>query len=63
MAKCYLQYAICKKRLVNSDSVTNSAKRAERGWQKYLWDSPMEQTEKNGEAMSSNKGSTAHYHG
>jgi hypothetical protein len=35
-----------------------SAKGTERGWQKYLWDSPMEQTEKNGEATSANKGST-----
>ena len=26
------------------------AKGAGRGWQKYLWDSPMEQTGKNGEA-------------
>jgi len=37
---------------------TRPAKRAERGWQKYLWDSPMEQTKKNGEAVSSNKSST-----
>jgi len=37
------------------------AKGAARGWQKYLLDSPMEQTKKNGEAVSSNKGSTAHY--
>jgi len=41
--------------------VTDSAKEAGRGWQKYLWDSPMEQTNKNGEAVSANKGSTAHY--
>jgi len=34
------------------------AKGAARGWQKYLWDSPMEQTERNGEAVSSNKSST-----
>ena len=38
------------------------AKGSERGWQKYLLDSPMEQTERNGEAVSANKGSTAHYH-
>jgi hypothetical protein len=41
--------------------VTRPAKGAERGWQEYLWDSPMEQTEKNGEAVSSRKRSTAHY--
>jgi len=35
------------------------AKGAARGWQKYLWDSPAEQTNKKGEAMSSDKGSTA----
>jgi len=39
------------------------AKGVARGWQKYLWDSPMEQTENNGEAMSANKGSAAHCSG
>jgi len=44
-------------------TVFKAAKGAGWGWQKYLWDSPMEQTEKNGEAMSATKGSTAHYPG
>jgi hypothetical protein len=35
-----------------------AAKGAERGWQKYLWVSPMEQTKENGEVVSSIKGST-----
>jgi len=38
-----------------------AAKGAGRGWQKYLWDSPTEQTDKNSEAVSSDKGSTAQY--
>jgi len=37
---------------------TKLAKWTARGWQKYLWVSPMKQTEKNGEAVRSNKGST-----
>ena len=43
--------------------VTMAAKGTGRGWQKYLWVSPMEQTKKNGEAVSSNKSSKAHYAG
>jgi len=41
--------------------VTNSAKGEGGGLPKYLWDSPMEQTNEKGEAVSSNNGSTAHY--
>ena len=37
-----------------------AGKGAARGWQKYLWDSPTEQTCDKGEAVSANKRSTAH---
>jgi len=42
---------------------TDSAKGEGGGLPKYLWDSPMEQTNENGEAVSANKSSTAHYAG